>query len=470
MTYPSGCHKEDTNAMSKMAYNFLSESFLFREDLISDQYASIGDSEVEAELLRYREHIVGAQADLEAEASDGDSRLAIYFDTINRDRPTVELLKQCALYFDLAVVDDPLFALTALSHPQGEAASQILGYERRALRLDQVADSALFMKSVTPMVAAGFLKFLPFSWRHEPPLQVPIRYSETLFSEGIPPDLRPLFAGQVKVHSLHKSERGWSYRQGDPLVPSRGICVEFQGLPQTFVYHLFTSKAVSFDKEQRTVQMMNWMPDEPPDLGQFQVWVAQSINQAAQQVLRHLLMDLTNAGLLQAYLLTSSPFMGSLLAAHPSATSNLEADLARLSLQVDVPVLMSVTVDDLMRVRSDSGEAFQNFRRHLQRKVRDLRRIEDSSELAGKLEEASHELADLQVQEVAASIQRLKRELAYEGLIAAASIAAILPTAGASLIPLIGVGIKASATLNRYLDEARAHPAYFLWRLKKQVR
>jgi hypothetical protein len=455
--------------MSKMAYNFLSESFLFREDLISDQYASIGDSEVEAELLRYRQHIVGVQADLEAEASDSDSRLAIYFDTINRDRPTVELLKQCALYFDLAVVDDPLFALTALSHPQGEAASQILGYEGRALRLDQVADSALFMKSVTPMVAASFLKFLPFSWQHEPPRQVPIRYSENLFIEGIPPDLRPLFARHVKVHSLRKSERGWSYRQGDPLVPSRGICVEFEGLPQTFVYHLFTSKAVSVDKEN-IIQMVNWLPDEPPDLGQFQVWVAQSINQAAQQVLRHLLMDLTNAGLLQSFLLTNSPFMGSLLAAHPSATSNLDADLARLSLQVDVPVLMSVTIDDLMRVRSDNGEAFQNFRRHFQRKVRDLRRIENSSELAGELEEASHELADLQVQEVAASIKRLKRELAYEGLVAAASIAAILPTAGASLIPLIGAGIKASATLNRYLDEARAHPAYFLWRLKKQAR
>lgn len=215
--------------------------------------------------------------------------------------------------------------------------------------------------------------------------------------------------------------------------------------------------------------MVNWLPEEPPESDQFRIWVTQSINQSAQGVLRHLVKDLTNAGLLRSLLLTSSPFMATLLAADPRTTTDLEADMARLALQVDVPVLTSVSVADLMRVRTDSGEAFKNFRRALQRKVRALRRVEDRSELASKLEEASHELTELQVQEVAESIRRLKRELKFEGLVAAASLAAILPTGGASLLPLIVAGGKASATLNRYLSEAKAHPAYFLWRLQKQA-
>ena len=326
------------------------------------------------------------------------------------------------------------------------------------------------MNSLTAMVAAGFLKFFPFSLRHEPSPQLPVRYSKTLFIEGIPPELRDLFSRNAAVHSLHKSERGWSYREGDPLVPTRGICVEFEGLDQAFVYHLFVSKAASRDDERRIVHMMNWIPDDPPDLQQFRLWVAQSINQSAVGVIQHLLSDLVNAGQLHSLLLTSSPLIGELLASHPSTTSGLETDLARLSLQVDVPVLTSVSVADLMRVRSENGEAFQNFRRLLQRRVRDLRRIDDPSDLSLKLEEASHELTELQVQEVSAAINRVRREFAYEGLVAAASIAAILPTGGASLASLVGVGIKASGTLNRYLREARAHPAYFLWRLKKRAR
>lgn len=453
--------------MSKTAYTFLSDSVLFQEDEITDKYASITDSELQAELLRYREYIIGARTDLEAEATGADSALAIYLETVNRHRPTIDLLKQCALYFDIAIVDDPLFALTTPPHPQGEAPSQILGYEQRTLHRDGLASAARFMKHLTPMVAAGYLKLLPFSLQHEPPPQIPIRYSETLFIEDIPTELRELFASKVDVHSLHKGEVGWAYREGDPLVPSRGISVEFQGLSQTFVYHLLASEAISSDDERGIVHMRQWLPDEPPELELFRVWVTQSINQSAHRILRHLLTDLTNAGVLRALLLTSSPFVASLLVAHPAASSDLDADLARLSLQVDVPILASVTVADLMRVRSSSGEAFDRFRRLLQRKVLELRRVTDRSELARLLEEASHELAELQVQEVAASIRRVKREFAYEGLVAAASIAAILPTAGTSLVPLIGAGIKASATLDRYLNEARAHPAYFLWRLQR---
>ena len=456
--------------MSNVAYTYLSESFLFREDSLSDQFSSITDSEVQAELVRYREYILRSQRDLENEATGDDSRLAIYFETVGRNRPSVDLLKQCGLYFDVALVDDPLFALTVPLHPQGEAATQLLGYnQRQAVERQKVLRTVLFMKALTPMVAADFLKFIPVSLQHESPPEIPVRYSETLFIEGIPKDLRTLFARYASVHSLQKSEGGWSFREGEPLVPSRGIHVEFQGLAEEFVYHLFASKSVSFDDETVIARVMNWLPEEPPETEQFRTWVTQSVNQASQRVLLHLVKDVTNAGLLRSLLLTSSPFAAKVLAADPRTTTSLEADLARLALQVDVPVLTSVTVADLMRVRMQNGEAFQNFRRALQRKVRDLRNLDDPSALAGKLEEASHELTELQVQDVAASIRRLKRELTFEGLVAVASLAAIIPTGGMSLLPLMVAGSQASATLNRYLGEAKAHPAYFLWRLQEQA-
>lgn len=119
--------------MSRALYDFLTESFLFREDYLNEDFASFNLDELEAELQRYREHVLASLDDIAAEINARDTLLSIFFDTIVRPQPSIERLKQCAFYFDFVVVDDPLFALSKQPDPMAKAPTEILGYRQPQL-------------------------------------------------------------------------------------------------------------------------------------------------------------------------------------------------------------------------------------------------------------------------------------------------------------------------------------------------
>lgn len=450
--------------MSRTLYGFLADSLLFREELLVDKYASLDRSELERELYRYREYVLQNIKEIQAEVYSNGSALSIYFDTTTNTRPTVDMLKQCALYYDRAVVDDPLFGRAKLSHPMSVAAKSFLGYDHQTVDPNQIASAALFMKNLTSMVAAGFLKFYPVSLHHELPEDIPLRYSQTLFSEGIPPQVAPLFNHHARISPLRWNEGGWQY-SGNDLSPSRGICIRFEGYDQSFIYHLLRSEVQSFDEQEGTVTIAQSLPEEPPGTDEFRLWCIQSVNQSAHEILRHTAADLHNATLSSSLLATGSPFIAELLAAHPHTHTNLQTDLARMAMQINVPVLASVSVDNLMKIRTEDGEAFLNFRMALQRHVRELRQILSADELTKRLEEVSHELMEVQLHDINNKIKRIKQELLIDGIIGTASLATVIPTGGTSLIGLILAGLKAASTAKHYLNEVKLHPAFFLWRM-----
>ena len=93
--------------MSHTAFDFLSDSLLFDQEHIAMKYADVSDAELWTELEKYREHVLARAEDLLAETAGVEDSLSVYFDTSSRGLPTVDVLKQCALYFDSAVIDDP---------------------------------------------------------------------------------------------------------------------------------------------------------------------------------------------------------------------------------------------------------------------------------------------------------------------------------------------------------------------------
>ena len=95
-----------------------------------------------------------------------------------------------------------------------------------------------------------------------------------------------------------------------------------------------------------------------------------SVNQAGGDVLGHLQVDLFHAAHSRSMFLTESAFLADLLRLRSGPT--LSEDVARFALQLDLPVLAGISVDDLMRVRNEYGEAFHAFRLTLQRHLRDL--------------------------------------------------------------------------------------------------
>jgi hypothetical protein len=94
--------------MGSLTFDFLTDSFLFRDDLIDQQFESVPESEIERELERYREFCITNQAALMADVDGESSSLTIYAP----ERVNIPDLTQAALYVHQYVLQDPLLPLT----------------------------------------------------------------------------------------------------------------------------------------------------------------------------------------------------------------------------------------------------------------------------------------------------------------------------------------------------------------------
>ncbi len=454
--------------MSHIAFNFLSNSLLFEQEHITTKYAEVSDAELWSELEKYRAHVLAHEEDLFAEIAGIEGALSVYFDTSSRALPTIDLLKQCALYFDKAVIDDPLFLLTRRSTASAAALGEYLGLSAPKLDRDGLLSSVAYIRSVRAMTAGQFLKFVPISAVLEPPDRTPITYSATLYAERIPIELREWIRQRARITNLRRSDRkGWIWRPGDALEIGRAICVDFEDYGRPFAYFLFESKFESHADDPRRFTVIQRMPESPPTGDQFEAWVQQSVNQAGGDVLGHLQVDLVHAAHSRSMFLTESAFLADLLRLRSGPT--LSEDVARFALQLELPVLAGISVDDLMRVRNEYGEAFQAFRLTLQRNLRELRTLQDASVIEKKLQNLQHELEEIQVADVKREARRIQREVLRSLAVGFVSVAAAVPTMGLSLTGLVPAADAASRAATGYRDRVKGHPAFFLWKLKDRA-
>ena len=448
--------------MSHTAFDFLSDSLLFDQEHIATKYADVSDAELWTELEKYREHVLARAEDLLAETAGVEDSLSVYFDTSSRGLPTVDVLKQCALYFDSAVIDDPIFPLTRRSTAAAAAIGEYVGVSAPELRREDLSAAAALMRSVRSMTAGQFLKFVPISAVLEPPDKTPLTYSTTLYEERIPIELRDQVWQRARITTLRRSDReGWVGRPGDPLEVGRAICVKFEDYGCPFAYFLFASKFEAHADDPNRFRVTQWMPESPPTVEEFEAWVQQSVNQAGGHVLRHLEVDLVHAAHSRSMFLTQSAFLADLLRVRSGPTQS--EDIARFALQLDLPVLAGISVEDLMRVRNEYGEAFHAFRLKLEQHLRELRTLQDASVIEKKLQNLQHELEEVQVADVKREARRAKRELGGSLVIGAVSVGAAVLTTGwwASLSGLVPVAAAAYRA-----GRVKEHPGFFLWKLK----
>ena len=454
--------------MSHISFDFLSDSLLFDQEHIATEYADLSDAQLWTELEKYRAHVLARVENLLTETAGIDGTLSVYFDTSSRGLPALDLLKQCALYFDRAVIDDPIFPHTRRSTASTAAIGEYLGFSPRELRRDDLSSSAAFMRSVRSMTAGQFLKFAPISAVLEPPYEIPVTYSTTLYAERIPIELREWVRQRARITTLRRSHhRGWRGRPGDALEAGRAICVEFEDYRPVFPYFLFASKFESHADDPNRFKVIQWMPESPPSGEHFEAWVQQSVNQAGGRVLGHLQVDLVHAAHSRSMFLTESGFLADLLRFRSGST--LSEDVARFALQLELPVLAEISVEDLMRVRSEYGEAFHAFRLTLQRHLRELRTLQDASVVEKKLQNLQHELEEVQVADVRREARRVQREVRKSVVIGAVSVGAAVATTGWSLAGLVPAAAAAYRAGAAYGDRVKEHPAFFLWKLKERA-
>jgi hypothetical protein len=325
------------------------------------------------------------------------------------------------------------------------------------------------MLAMRPMVGADFLKYVSISLFHEPPAQIPMLYSKSLYLEAIPIGLRDWIHSKAIVRSLRRDADGtWLVvAEASDLVPARGIVVGFQGYPHQEVFHL--SELESFEEESQGHWRFSMrLPDEPPSQERFDIWVSQSVNLAASAIVGRVTSEMVNAATAGSMLLTDSPFVSELLKLELGTGDEHQEQLATLALDLDLPVLSSVSIQNLMDLRSEHGDSLAIFRRVLNGKLREIRLEPEEARRRQKLEHLRHELTD-RVADVQLELDRFKRGLVRDAVIGTASLTAILSGGNSLLAGLLGAAAIALNQRDSHLSKLKEHPLYFLWKLHQEA-
>lgn len=453
--------------MGSILYDFLNDSFLLDPTLIEKHYSPLSEKEIRFELDRYREYCLTHINELLVEVGGEPTSLRLF---AGKPFQRIDSLKQAAFYLDSVVLPDPLFSLTEKSSELGQAMAQFLNMPKTEhINRKELADATSLIIQLRPMVAANYVRFFPVTFFSEPPVQIPIRYSPTQFAELLPPPILEHYRHAAKATSITRSDDGWLVQ--NKLHLGRGIAIQFEGdsSEQLYIYNLFEQKILHADDESRIIDFQLSLPDAPPSPEQFATWLTQSINGAAHRHFEGLTRDIALAAKCNAMYLTNSAFSANLLDSYTDATNSLHTDTTRFVLNMELPFLKNVTVEDLMRARGDDGEAFELFRREVEKQFRELRLERDPQRLKIKLENATHELAEVQVTKVAQTVKRLRKKLAADVTLAVAGLAGTVATSGLSLLATVvaaGHGYKTVAEYQKCVGE---NPAYFLWKVKRRA-
>ena len=318
------------------------------------------------------------------------------------------------------------------------------------------------------LLDSGFIDFLPLSYLHEPPKEIPITYSDVLFSDVLPPEVLAFFQANAKVVPIKKGEGNWYIDPKADLIPCRAIDVSFEAETQrSFPYMLFGIENASFDEKTGYFEFRQTMPNNPPSVQEFNNWVTQSINQAARRYFNEIFKEVSLSDAYGAAFLTQSSFVHQLLGKTLPLSANLKTDVLNLSLDLSLPILENVTLNHILDIRKKDGESFENFRIELEQQLRELRTINDPDELSIRLENVTHEIVDVQIREVEKNIARIKRKMFPDALILVGGLAAVIQAQGLGIPALVYAIQNGVKTYQEYIAGVREKPAYFLWKLKK---
>lgn len=452
--------------MANIAFDFLTESFLFNDEYIENNFSRVSEQELSLELQKYREYIKGNYANL-IEETQNNSKLNVSIESAGK-LPTEQLLKQLALYMDRIVISDPVFEFTPTKSKIHAPMSQLMGLNSRA-EIDRVklAQNVKYMKWTTPLVATQFVKYIPISLIHEPPKDLPIHYSPNNFSDDLPKEIFDLFYKNAKVNNVLKKDGTMIYSEEGKLSLGTTIAINFdrEHIRGAHIYQFMTSKIRSIDEKNGKLEMMQYIPDSisPND---FKLWINQSINRAAISEFQATLNEAVLAKKVNCMYMAKSQFTSDLLS-QTIAKSSVDADLANFSLNLDLPILNEISVQDLMSIRSENGESFYNFRTELNSKLLNLRGLSNKDELQKEIENISYEMNNLQVNEVKKEYRKIVKSLGVDAAVLTGSLVTSFFTGGLTLIGAAGAIAKGGMDYVKYLNEVKENNGYFLWKLNR---
>lgn len=136
---------------------------------------------------------------------------------------------------------------------------------------------------------------------------------------------------------------------------------------------------------------------------------------------------------------------------------------------MELPFLEQINISNLMEVRINDGDEFQNFRLHLEKQFKDLRLIKDPEELKIKAENAMHELCEVQIYAIDQKMKQIKRKSnIIDAVILTGSLISSIQTGEISIPALAALTARGIKPTIDGSNQIRQNPAFFLWKVLKK--
>ena len=449
--------------MGSVLFDYLTESFLFDEAHLEDAFARIDEKQLADELKKYREFCLQHLAALRDEVVASPSMLRAFTGVA---RLPVRTLKQSALYVEQYVLEDPLFSFTPDPPVVGEAMRGFFGAPPKTIDREDLVSAIRYVRELTPMVAANYVKFLPVSYLFEPPRHLPVHYSDNYFDDVLPRKLLKFYHDRAVVRRLERAGEGW--RICDDLQPCRSISIHFENHDsnQCYVQHLFEQEVLHMDEDTRIVDFRLHLPKELPDEPYFKAWVRQSMNRAAQDFHHRISTEIALAGDMAASYLSTSQFAFDVLEhlGHKESEEKQDCTASTL-LKLELPFLDNINIENLMRVRENEADAFQAFRRELDKQLIELRLETDPARFQTKARKIVVDLGEAQTSSLHVKAKELQRGALSQSVMLSAVLAGSMWALNATPFAPVAAAAGIAKAVFDYRAAVRSSPGYFLWKV-----
>lgn len=453
--------------MSKVAYKFLENSFLFKDKYINSRFSSFDDNELKNEIKKYREYIIDNMDNIKDEIKIGTENINTSIESFG-NLPNESLLKQLALYIDKVVIKDPLFELSKEDSEINTVFNNALKLKSEdSIKREDMLSIISYMKKCSLLVKKDYVKFFPLSLIHEPPKEIPVSYSKDNFKYNLPQNILEYFKKNIEVYNLEKRDGYLEYKKNSSLTLGTSIYVGLneKSFQNGMIYQYMETKIVNVDEKNRTFSTINYIPKNISK-EEFDIWVDQSINRTSLDLFNRILNEIILTKEIDSMYLTNSKFVFGLLN-KLICQKDLKADLANLSMNINLPVFDNVPLDDIIRIRCASGEAFHNFRQFLNSMLLDLRTETNKEKFNKKIENIEYEISEVHVNNIEKEREKIIRRIKSDVIISAGNLAASFFLGGITLAGVAFSFIDGVYNYSKYLSNLKENDGFLLWKIKK---
>lgn len=146
---------------------------------------------------------------------------------------------------------------------------------------EQLVAALKYMKESTILVVCNYVKYIPISYLHEAPMNVPITYDANNYSKSLPQPIMDFLKKNVQVHNTVRMDGGLRVELDKPLTRGTGLFIHFPdcGFRNGEIVQYQESEVVDFDENTRKATFRFFTPDNISQ-DTFNIWLDQSVNKA----------------------------------------------------------------------------------------------------------------------------------------------------------------------------------------------